>query len=121
MKKISKIIAATSPLSLFLTSQSAWAITAGDIPSLQPANRSFTLSAAITNLLNIALWAAGLIAFVFLVYGGILFVTAQGDAAKVKTARDTILYAIIGVVIIVLALAILNWAKTLGASGLGTY
>jgi hypothetical protein len=48
--------------------------------------------------------------------GGLGFVTAGGDAGKVKTARERILYAVIGLVIIGVAQAIVQFALNRAAN-----
>lgn len=64
----------------------------------------------ITNILNAIIGIAGLVAVVFVVIGGIQYMTSTGDAAKVQKAKNTILYALIGLVICALAFAITNFA-----------
>lgn len=64
----------------------------------------------ITNILNAIIGIAGLVAVVFVVIGGIQYMTSTGDAAKVQKAKNTILYALIGLVICALSFAIVNWA-----------
>lgn len=66
---------------------------------------------------------AGVVALIFIVYGGILYMTANGESGKVKKAKDTILYASIGLIIVALAEAItgfvtakINEAKTKGTA-----
>jgi uncharacterized protein YacL len=54
-------------------------------------------------MVDIAFRVAALVAVAFVIYGGIQFVTAQGEADKVKKARQTIINAIIGLVIALLA------------------
>ncbi len=49
---------------------------------------------------------AGFVAAIFLVYGGILYITSSGDAQKLKKAKDTILYSLIGLAIVGLSVAI---------------
>ncbi len=56
----------------------------------------------------ILLWA-GIIAFFYVLYGGFLYLTAGGDAGAVGKARTTILNAIIGIIIIALSYAIVNF------------
>ena len=67
------------------------------------------------NLAMIALgwlvWIAGIIAFGFLIYGGILFVTSGGDAEKATKARNTILYAVVGVIVVTVSFALITWAN----------
>ena len=55
----------------------------------------------------------GAVAAIMIVYVGILFLLARGEADKVAEARNALLWGIVGVAIIFGATAILNWAKTL--------
>ena len=48
----------------------------------------------------------GLVAIIVIIYGGVQYMTSAGDASKIKKAKDTILYAAIGLIICVLAFAI---------------
>lgn len=56
-------------------------------------------------------WIAGIIAFGFLIYGGILFVTSGGDAEKATKARNTILYSIVGIIVVTISYALVLWAN----------
>lgn len=51
----------------------------------------------------------GIVAVIFLIYGGFLYIYSAGDPGKVKKAKDTIIYAILGIVVAVLAAAIINF------------
>lgn len=57
----------------------------------------------VTNLIQWVIAVVGIVAVAFIVYGGILYTTSSGDPAKVKKAKDTILYAVIGLIIVALA------------------
>lgn len=70
----------------------------------------------ITTILNTVIGITGIIAVIFVIIGGINYMTSAGDAGKVKKARDTILYACIGLVICALSFAIVNWVIS-GVSG----
>ncbi|MBQ6355085.1 hypothetical protein IJJ18_01520 [Candidatus Saccharibacteria bacterium] len=67
------------------------------------------LMTTITTIINVALGVIGLIAVVMIILGGVQYTTSSGDAAKVKKAKDTILYGIIGLVVALLAFAIVNF------------
>jgi hypothetical protein len=54
----------------------------------------------ITRAVNIIAFATGVIAVIIIIISGFSLVTAGGDSGKVKTARDTIIYAAVGLVII---------------------
>lgn len=62
--------------------------------------------------MNVVKWIillAGLIAVVYLIWGGLLYITAGGDAEKATKGRTAIINAIIGIVIILLAFVIVYW------------
>ena len=67
------------------------------------------LVADVTNIINMVIGVLGLACVVVLIIGGVNYMTSSGDTGKVKKAKDTILYAIIGLVICVLAFAIVNF------------
>lgn len=58
---------------------------------------------------NTILYIVGIIAVIMLIIGGLRYVTSGGDAKKVTDAKNTVLYAIIGLVISFLAYAIVNF------------
>lgn len=61
---------------------------------------------------NVVLYIVGVIAVIMLIIGGIKYVVSGGDAKKVTDAKNTVLYAIIGLVIAFLAFAIVNFVIT---------
>jgi len=65
-----------------------------------------TLVLSIMGLVNWFAWFVGLAAVVMGLYAGILFITAGGDAAKVTTARNILLYAIVGIAVAILAFSL---------------
>lgn len=58
---------------------------------------------------NIILYIVGIIAVIMLIIGGIRYVVSGGDSKKVTDAKNTVLYAIIGLVVCILAFAIVNF------------
>lgn len=54
-------------------------------------------------IINWVLIAVGILCVVFIIIGGIRYATSGGDPEKVKSAKNTILYALIGLVIAILA------------------
>ncbi|MDR3298129.1 MAG: pilin [Candidatus Nomurabacteria bacterium] len=51
----------------------------------------------------------GLVAIIMIILGGIQYSTSQGDTGKLKKAKDTIMYGIIGLVVAILAFSIVNF------------
>ena len=65
-----------------------------------------TLIETISNVLDTVYLWVGIIAVIFIIIGGINYTMSQGDPGKVKKAKDTVLYGIIGLIIALLAFAI---------------
>lgn len=62
-----------------------------------------------TKITNTVLYAVGIISVIMLIYGGLRYVISGGDSKKVTDAKNTIMYAIIGLIISILAYAIVNF------------
>ncbi len=63
----------------------------------------------INKFTNIALYAVGLIAVFMLIWGGLRYILSGGDSKKITDAKNTILYAILGLIIAFFAYAIVNF------------
>ena len=62
----------------------------------------------VKQFVNIFLFAVGALSVIMLIWGGIRYTTSAGDSNKVTAAKNTVLYAIVGLVIAILAYAIVN-------------
>jgi len=60
-------------------------------------------------IVNIMLFLIGAISVIMLIIGGIRYTISAGDSGNVTAAKNTIMYAIIGLIIAFLAFAIVNW------------
>ncbi|MBR2994446.1 hypothetical protein IKF32_00810 [Candidatus Saccharibacteria bacterium] len=68
-----------------------------------------TLVNNVTAIINAVIGVLGLVCVVVMIIGGVNYMTSSGDAGKVKKAKDTILYGLIGLVVCVLAFALVNF------------
>jgi multisubunit Na+/H+ antiporter MnhB subunit len=68
-----------------------------------------SLGTRIKNIVNILLYILGAIAVIMIVIGGIRYTTSNGDSGNIKSAKDTILYAVVGLVVALLAYSIINF------------
>ena len=71
-----------------------------------------TLGGNITMIVNYFLGLLGLIAVVFLIYAGVLLVTAGGQEDQVSKAKKIIVYAVIGIVVVLLSYAIVTFVSS---------
>lgn len=68
-------------------------------------------------ILNAVYVIVGIVAVVVIILGGVTYATSQGDPAKVKKGKDTILYGVIGLVVVLMAFAITTFVlNALGGS-----
>lgn len=67
------------------------------------------LVSSVTTILSNVIAILGLVCVVVMIIGGVNYMISSGDAGKVKKAKDTILYGLIGLVVCVLAFALVNF------------
>ena len=67
------------------------------------------LPIVIQNILYSVIAFVSIISVIFIVIGGVQYMSSSGDAGKVKKAKDTILYAVIGLIVSALAFVIINF------------
>ena len=68
-----------------------------------------SVSSVIGIIINVLLFIVGLVSVIMIIIGGIRYTTSAGDSSAVTGAKNTILYAIVGLIIAFLAFAIVNW------------
>jgi len=64
---------------------------------------------AVDGILNTVYFAAGIVAVIVIIVSGMFYVISNGDASKVKRAKDGILYSVVGLVIVMVAFLITNF------------
>jgi hypothetical protein len=74
----------------------------------QPADL-FGADGVITTLTNVLLFIVGALSVIMLIVGGLRYVVSGGNSTAVTAAKNTILYAIVGLVIAFLAYAAINF------------
>ncbi|MGB3945216.1 MAG: hypothetical protein WBK76_00030 [Candidatus Saccharimonadales bacterium] len=69
---------------------------------------------------NVLLFILGAISVIMIIIGGLRYVISGGNATAVTAAKNTILYAIVGVIVALLAYAIINFVLDSFTGGAGT-
>ena len=70
---------------------------------------SKNLNGVIKTVVNVMLFLLGSLAVIMIIVGGIRYTTSAGNAAQIKAAKDTLMYSIIGLIVALLAYAIVNF------------
>ena len=63
-------------------------------------------------IINTLLYVVGIIAVIMIIVGGIKYTVSNGDASRIKSAKDTIMYAVVGLVVAMFAYTIVNFVIT---------
>jgi len=66
-------------------------------------------SGVITDVINIMLFIIGILSVIMVIFGGIRYTISRGKEDEVKKAKDTILYSIVGLIVAIIAYALVNW------------
>lgn len=66
-------------------------------------------NSAVVSVVNILTYIAGVIILVLIIYAGYKYISSGGDSNKVNSAKSTLIGAIVGLVIIVLAQVIVHF------------
>src|SRR5690606_2096912 len=64
------------------------------------------LTSVIKTIINVFLYFIGALSVIMVIYGGFKYVTSSGEASAVTSAKNTIMYAVIGIIVSVLAFSI---------------
>jgi cytochrome bd-type quinol oxidase subunit 2 len=67
------------------------------------------VQSTVKTVINIMSYFVGVVSVIMVVVGGFQFITSSGDSGKVATARNTIVYALIGLFIVALAQVIVHF------------
>ncbi|HMI09089.1 MAG TPA: hypothetical protein VK497_01680 [Candidatus Saccharimonadales bacterium] len=60
-------------------------------------------------VINLLLTALGMISIIMIIIGGVRYTTSQGDSSGIKSAKDTIVYSVVGLVVAILSYSIVNF------------
>lgn len=63
----------------------------------------------VKNIVNVFLFVIGTLSVIMIIHSGFKYTTSRGDAEQVKSAKNTLLYAVVGVIVAILAFAIVNF------------
>lgn len=72
-------------------------------------DQSEDLNVSFKMITDVLLFIVGAISVIMLIVGGIRYTVSGGDSGQITAAKNTILYAIVGIVISILAYAIVNF------------
>lgn len=81
----------------------------GGVESIDDGGGDIELEEGIKTIVNMMLFILGAIAVIMIIIGGIRYATSNGESSAVQSAKNTILYSVIGLVVAILSYAIVNF------------
>ncbi|MFZ1812054.1 MAG: hypothetical protein WAU02_00825 [Candidatus Saccharimonadales bacterium] len=75
----------------------------------KPSEKLFGPDSIWTKIINTLIYITGAIAVIMIVIGGMRFTLSGGDASGTKSARETIIYAVVGLGVTIMAYAVVNF------------
>lgn len=71
----------------------------------------------VTTVIDTMLFIVGILSVIMIIYAGIRYVTAHGDKGQVEGAKNTLIYAIVGLIVSIVAYALVHWVVDLFGAG----
>jgi len=75
----------------------------------QDPHGGISVNKIITTIVNVLSFVVGVVAVIMIMVGGFRYVTSAGDSSKASSAKSTITYAIVGIVIVAFAQVIVRF------------
>jgi hypothetical protein len=75
-------------------------------------NGSNSLASLAKKIINVISIIVGIVAVIMIIYGGFRYITSGGDSGRVGNAKNTLIYAIIGLIIVALAQFLVHFVLT---------
>jgi hypothetical protein len=68
-----------------------------------------TVNSLVTSIVNILSWVVGVLAVIMLIFAGFQYVTSGGDSGKIGNAKNTMIYAIVGIAVVAFSQTIVKF------------
>lgn len=81
----------------------------GSTSAVCSSTKTDNLSTYIKTIVDVLLFVLGTVSVITIIVSGIRYTTSHGDAKAVQSAKDTLLYAVIGLIVAIMSYAIVNF------------
>ncbi|HEX8762701.1 MAG TPA: hypothetical protein VF733_02965 [Candidatus Saccharimonadales bacterium] len=71
-----------------------------------------TVESLVGSVVNILSWIIGIVAVIMIIISGFTYVTSGGDSGKISNAKTTLIYAIVGLVVVAFSQVIVKFVLT---------
>ena len=67
------------------------------------------LTGIVKTVIDTMLFIVGVLAVIMIIFSGIRYITAHGDKGQVESAKNTLIFSIVGLVVAIVAYAVVGW------------
>lgn len=90
-----------------------WRLAFTILDNVNPSDGLNAIPKLINNLISLSMFVVGAVSVIFVIVGGIRYSVSAGNPKAIEDAKKTIFYAVGGLTLAIMALAIVNFAKGL--------
>ena len=83
------------------------------------ADGNYLVDTQIPGVVTAILWLSGMLAVAMIIYAGVKMIMAQGDSSKIELGKKTLQYAVVGLIIVLLASVVVNFVAGAFSGGDG--
>ena len=95
-----------------LTSDASAQVSSGINAATTSEMQGKSVNNTVGSIVNILLWVVGILSVTMIVWSGFKYITSAGDTSKLASAKSTLIYAVVGLIIAILAYAIVTFVRT---------
>lgn len=70
-----------------------------------------SVDATVGSIVDVLMWVVGILSVVMIAWSGFRYITSAGDASKLASAKNTLIYAIVGLIVAIMAYAIVTFVR----------
>ena len=95
-----------------LTSDASAQVSSGINAATTSEMQGKSVNNTVGSIVNVLLWVVGILSVTMIVWSGFKYITSAGDTSKLASAKSTLIYAVVGLIIAIMAYAIVNFVRT---------
>lgn len=70
-----------------------------------------SVDSTIGSIVDVLMWVVGILSVVMITWSGFRYITSAGDTSKLASAKNTLIYAVVGLIIAIMAYAIVTFVR----------
>ncbi len=102
-------VVATAPQAAYAACSTPTGCVTSGVDTAGGGGKTTSVQSIIKTVIQVLFFLIGALSVIMIIVGGFRYVVSQGESGRVKSAKDTIMYAVIGLVVAILAWVIVDF------------